>query len=76
MANNIIKYMGNNIGKSLQEENSESIIKEIFSLSKIDFDSFSINFEIVLIDSTGFCKLITCCLKIIFFPSLFKTPSC
>ena len=32
MANNIIKYMGNNIGKSLQEENSDSIIKEIFSL--------------------------------------------
>ncbi len=34
MANNIIKYMGNNIGKSLQEENSEEIIKEIFLLSK------------------------------------------
>ena len=34
MANNIIKYMGNNIGKSLQEENSDSIIQEIFSLSK------------------------------------------
>ncbi|MDB3959316.1 phosphoglycerate kinase [Candidatus Pelagibacter sp.] len=34
MANNIIKYMGNNIGKSLQEENSDPIIKEIFSLSK------------------------------------------
>ncbi len=37
MANNIIKYMGNSIGKSLQEENSEKIIKEIFSLSeKVD----------------------------------------
>ena len=36
MANNIIKYMGNQIGKSLQEENSESIIKEIFSLSKTE----------------------------------------
>jgi phosphoglycerate kinase len=34
MANNIIKYMGNNIGKSLQEENSGPIIKEIFSLSE------------------------------------------
>jgi phosphoglycerate kinase len=34
MANNIIKYMGNNIGKSLQEDNSDSIIQEIFSLSK------------------------------------------
>ena len=34
MANNIIKYMGNNIGKSLQEENSDPIIKEIFSLSE------------------------------------------
>ena len=34
MANNIIKYMGHDIGKSLQEENSDSIIKEIFLLSK------------------------------------------
>ena len=34
MANNIIKYMGNNIGKSLQEDSSDSIIKEIFLLSK------------------------------------------
>ena len=34
MANNIIKYMGNNIGKSLQEDSSDSIIQEIFSLSK------------------------------------------
>jgi len=34
MANNIIKYMGHNIGKSLQEENSDLVIKEIFSLSK------------------------------------------
>ncbi|MDB2359073.1 phosphoglycerate kinase [Candidatus Pelagibacter bacterium] len=34
MANNIIKYMGNNIGKSLQEDKSDSIIQEIFSLSK------------------------------------------
>jgi phosphoglycerate kinase len=34
MANNIIKYMGNHIGKSLQEENSDPILKEIFSLSE------------------------------------------
>ena len=34
MANNVIKYMGHNIGKSLQEEKSDLIIKEIFSLSK------------------------------------------
>ena len=34
MANNIIKYMGHNIGKSLQEENTNSIIEEIFFLSK------------------------------------------
>ena len=34
MANNIIKYLGHNIGKSLQEENSDEIIKEIFSLSE------------------------------------------
>jgi len=33
MANNIIKYMGNNIGKSLHEENSNLIIEEIFTLS-------------------------------------------
>ena len=36
MANNIIKYTGNIIGKSLQEENSNSIIKEIFSLSETE----------------------------------------
>ena len=34
MANNIIKYMGHNIGKSLQEKNSDPIIKEIFLLSE------------------------------------------
>ena len=34
MANNIIKYIGNNIGKSLQEQNSDQIIKKIFSLSE------------------------------------------
>ena len=34
MANNVIKYMGHNIGKSLQEENSDHIIKEIFLLAK------------------------------------------
>jgi phosphoglycerate kinase len=34
MANNIIKYIGNNIGKSLYEENSKKFIEEIFSLSK------------------------------------------
>ena len=34
MANNIIKYVGHNIGKSLQEENSDLVIKEIFLLSK------------------------------------------
>jgi phosphoglycerate kinase len=36
MANNIIKYMGNQIGKSLQEEKSDPTIKEIFSLSEIN----------------------------------------
>ncbi|MDA7596862.1 phosphoglycerate kinase [Candidatus Pelagibacter sp.] len=34
MANNVIKYMGYNIGKSLQEENSDPIIKEIFLYSE------------------------------------------
>ncbi len=36
MANNIIKYMGNQIGKSLKEENCEPIIKEIISLSETE----------------------------------------
>ena len=34
MANNVIQYMGYNIGKSLQEENSDLVIKEIFLLSE------------------------------------------
>jgi|TARA_A100001011_G_scaffold74338_1_gene76388 phosphoglycerate kinase len=34
MANNILKYKGHNIGKSIQENNCDQIIKEIFSLSK------------------------------------------
>jgi len=34
MANNIIKYKGYEIGKSLQEDNCNQIIEEIFSLSK------------------------------------------
>ena len=34
MANNIISYKGNNIGKSIKEENCEAIIKEIFETSK------------------------------------------
>ena len=36
MANNIIKYLGNNIGKSVQEENSDLVIKEIFLLSETE----------------------------------------
>ncbi len=34
MANNLIKYKGHNIGKSIHEVNSNRIIEEIFSLSK------------------------------------------
>ena len=34
MANNIIKYKGHEIGKSIQEDDCEQIIEEIFSLSK------------------------------------------
>ena len=34
MANNIISYKGNNIGKSIKEQNCETIIKEIFESSK------------------------------------------
>ena len=34
MANNMIKYLGHNIGKSIYEENINSIIEDIFSLSE------------------------------------------
>ena len=34
MANNILKYKGHNIGKSIQEASCDHIIEEIFSLSK------------------------------------------
>tara|TARA_B100001093_G_scaffold295965_1_gene282239 strand:+ start:1180 stop:2376 length:1197 start_codon:yes stop_codon:yes gene_type:complete len=34
MANNVIKYMGHNIGKSIYEKNSNKSIQEIFILSK------------------------------------------
>ena len=34
MANNMIKYFGHNIGKSIYEENMNSIIEDIFSLSE------------------------------------------
>ena len=34
MANNILSYKGNRIGKSIKEENCEDIIKEIFDCSK------------------------------------------
>ncbi len=34
MANNILKYKGYNIGKSIQESNCDKAIEEIFSLSK------------------------------------------
>jgi len=33
MANNIIKYKGHNIGKSIQEDNCDKIIEELFFLS-------------------------------------------
>ena len=34
MANNFIEYFGNNIGKSIKEENCNEIVEEIISLSK------------------------------------------
>ncbi|MDA9604508.1 phosphoglycerate kinase [Candidatus Pelagibacter sp.] len=34
MANNLLKYKGHNIGKSVQEVNCDQIIEEIFTLSK------------------------------------------
>ncbi len=37
MANNILSFKGNKIGKSINEENCESIIKEIFKISKNHF---------------------------------------
>jgi 3-phosphoglycerate kinase len=34
MANNIINFKGNQIGKSIREENCEEVVKEIFEISK------------------------------------------
>ena len=34
MANNFIEYFGNNIGKSIKEQNCDQIVEEIISLSK------------------------------------------
>ena len=34
MANNFIEYFGNNIGKSIKEENCDQIVEDILSLSK------------------------------------------
>ena len=34
MANNVLKFKGHNIGKSIQEDNCDVIIEEIFSLSE------------------------------------------
>jgi len=34
MANNILKYKGHSIGKSIKEENCDQIIEEIFNISK------------------------------------------
>ena len=34
MANNLLKYKGHNIGKSIYEDNCDQIIEQIFSLSK------------------------------------------
>ncbi len=34
MANNILNYLGNSIGKSIKESNCETIINEIFEISK------------------------------------------
>ena len=34
MANNILRFKGHNIGKSIQEDNCDKIIEEIFYLSK------------------------------------------
>ena len=34
MANNILKYKGHLIGKSIQEDNCETIIEDIFKYSK------------------------------------------
>ena len=53
MANNIIKYMGHNIGKSLQEENSDLVIKEIFSLSKKENCKIVYPVDIVVAKSLG-----------------------
>ena len=41
MANNILYHTGNQIGKSIKEENSEKIVQEIFKLSKQHFCSIA-----------------------------------
>jgi phosphoglycerate kinase len=50
MANNILKYKGHNIGKSIQEHNCDQIIEEIFSLSKEK------NCKIVYPEDVAVCK--------------------
>ena len=41
MANNILYHTGNQIGKSIKEENSKKIVQEIFKLSKQHFCSIA-----------------------------------
>ena len=41
MANNILYHTGNQIGKSIREENSKKIVQEIFKLSKQHFCSIA-----------------------------------
>tara|TARA_A100001011_G_C14224907_1_gene806152 strand:- start:219 stop:1397 length:1179 start_codon:yes stop_codon:yes gene_type:complete len=50
MANNFIEYFGNNIGKSIKDQNCSKIIEEIFSLSKKE------QCEIIYPEDVAVCK--------------------
>ncbi len=52
MANNILSYKGNKIGKSINEENCENIIKEIFDISKNQFCEITYPEDVLIGKST------------------------
>jgi len=51
MANNIIEYSGNKIGKSIKEENVKEIISEIFRLSKEENCNIIYPMDVVVAES-------------------------
>jgi phosphoglycerate kinase len=53
MANNILSYMGNPIGKSIKENNCDSIIEDIFRISKIHACSIIYPEDVLVGKNTG-----------------------